>query len=145
MLLVARTSDRTGERRFHVVGLMLVAAVGLIGTMVFRHDPVPAMICLSLVAVGVLGYMAPYWALAAQVLPRGQAAVGLAGINSIAALGGFFSPYIIGRNATADDVTVGLYFPIICLVVCAVMLSFLKVPKEPRLTATVPSATTASV
>uniref|UniRef100_A0AAU3H254 MFS transporter n=1 Tax=Streptomyces sp. NBC_01401 TaxID=2903854 RepID=A0AAU3H254_9ACTN len=130
MLLVARNSDRTGERRFHIIGLMLLGAVGLAGTIAFRHDPVPAMVCLSLVAVGVLGYMAPYWALAARILPREQTAVGLAGINSIAALGGFFSPYIIGRNATADDVTVGLYFPIACLVVCAVMLAFLKVPRE---------------
>ncbi|WP_406151085.1 MFS transporter [Streptomyces sp. NBC_01012] len=130
MLLVARNSDRTGERRFHIIGLMLLGAVGLAGTIAFRHEPVPAMVCLSLVAVGVLGYMAPYWALAARILPREQTAVGLAGINSIAALGGFFSPYIIGKNATADDVTVGLYFPIACLVVCAVMLAFLKVPRE---------------
>ncbi|GAA3748122.1 MFS transporter [Streptomyces tremellae] len=132
MLLVARNSDRTGERRYHVMGLMLLGALGLGGTIAFRHDPVPAMVCLSLVAIGVLGYMAPYWALAAQVLPREQAAVGLAGINSIAALGGFFSPYIIGENATADDVTVGLYFPIACLVVCAVMLAFLKAPRAPH-------------
>ncbi|MFD8628535.1 MFS transporter [Streptomyces hygroscopicus] len=132
MLLVARSSDRTGERRFHVVGLMLLGALGLAGTIVFRHEPAPALVCLSLVAVGVLGYMAPYWALAARVLPREQTAVGLAGINSIAALGGFFSPYIIGKNATADDVTVGLYFPIVCLVVCAVMLAVLKVPRDRR-------------
>lgn len=145
MLLVARNSDRTGERRLHVIALMLLGAVGLFGTIVFRHDPVPAMICLSLVAIGVLGYMAPYWALAARVLPREQTAVGLAGINSIAALGGFFSPYIIGKNATADDVTVGLYFPIVCLVVCAVLLAFLKVPRD-RQPADAPAApTTAGV
>ncbi|MFD8568416.1 MFS transporter [Streptomyces sp. NPDC059639] len=130
MLIVARTSDRTGERRLHVIGLMLLAALGLFGTIVFRHTPAMALICLSMVAVGVLGYMAPYWALAARVLPRKETAVGLAGINSIAALGGFVSPYLIGKNATADDVTVGLYFPIGCLVVCAVMLAFLKVPRE---------------
>ncbi|MEU6608492.1 MFS transporter [Streptomyces shenzhenensis] len=132
MLLIARNSDRTGERRFHVIGLMLLGAVGLGGTIAFRHSPTPALICLSMVAIGVLGYMAPYWALAARVLPREQTAVGLAGINSIAALGGFVSPYLIGKNATADDVTVGLYFPIGCLIVCAVMLAFLKVPRDQR-------------
>lgn len=145
MLLVARNSDRTGERRFHVIGLMLLGALGLAGTIVFRHSPVPALICLSLVAVGVLGYMAPYWALASWILPREQTAVGLAGINSIAALGGFASPYIIGMNATADDVTVGLYFPIACLVVCAVMLAFLKVPRERQHTDSPAPPTTAGV
>jgi ACS family tartrate transporter-like MFS transporter len=132
MLIVARNSDRTGERRGHVVVMMLLAAVGLFGTIQFRHTPVAALICLSLVAIGVLGYLAPYWALAARVLSKEHTAVGLAAINSIAALGGFFGPYVIGKNATADDVSVGLYFPIGCLVVCAVMLCFLKVTKERR-------------
>ncbi|NIH84526.1 MFS transporter [Amycolatopsis granulosa] len=132
MLLVARNSDRTGERRGHVVAMMLLAAIGLFGTIQFRHTPVAALICLSLVAIGVLGYLAPYWALAARLLSKEHTAVGLAAINSIAALGGFFGPYVIGKNATADDVSVGLYFPIACLVLCAVMLSVLKVTKERR-------------
>jgi ACS family tartrate transporter-like MFS transporter len=130
MLLVARNSDRTGERRGHVIALMLLAALGLFGTIQFRHDPVLALTCLSMVAVGVLGYMAPYWAMASRVLSRERTAVGLAAINSIAALGGFFGPYVIGKNATADDATIGLYFPIGCLVVCAVMLAFLRVPRD---------------
>ncbi|MFE0020235.1 MFS transporter [Amycolatopsis sp. NPDC059021] len=132
MLLVARNSDRTGERRGHVIAMMLLAAIGLFGAIQFRHTPVAALICLSLVAVGVLGYLAPYWALASRILSKEHTAVGLAAINSIAALGGFFGPYVIGKNATADNVTVGLYFPIGCLVVCAVMLAFLKASRGPR-------------
>ncbi|MFD9890745.1 MFS transporter [Amycolatopsis sp. NPDC059027] len=132
MLLVARNSDRTGERRGHVIAMMLLAAIGLFGAIQFRHTPAAALICLSLVAVGVLGYLAPYWALASRILSKEHTAVGLAAINSIAALGGFFGPYVIGKNATADNVTVGLYFPIGCLVVCAVMLAFLRVSRGPR-------------
>lgn len=130
MLLVARNSDRTGERRGHVVVLMVLAAAGLAGTIAFREQPVPALVCLSLVAIGVLGYMAPYWAMAARVLSREHTAVGLAAINSIAALGGFLGPYVIGINAGEDDVSVGLYFPIGCLIVCAVMLLAVRVPRD---------------
>ncbi|TQC49976.1 MFS transporter [Rhodococcus sp. WS4] len=130
MLLISRYSDRTGERKLFVIGLMILAAVGLFGTILFRHSPVLALTSLSMVAVGVLGYMAPYWAMAAQVLTRAETAVGLAAINTIAAMGGFFGPYVIGKNATADNVTVGLYFPIACLLICAVMLAFLKIPKK---------------
>ncbi|REE75911.1 ACS family tartrate transporter-like MFS transporter [Rhodococcus wratislaviensis] len=130
MLLISRYSDRTGERKLFVIGLMVLAAVGLFGTIVFRHSPVLALTSLSMVAVGVLGYMAPYWAMAAQVLTRAETAVGLAAINTIAAMGGFFGPYVIGKNATADNVTIGLYFPIACLLICAVMLAFLKIPKK---------------
>ncbi|AXB42371.1 MFS transporter [Amycolatopsis albispora] len=130
MLLLARNSDRTGERKLHVIALVLVAAVGFLGAILFKTTPVLSLISLSLAAVGVLGYLAPYWAMAAKVLSKEHTAVGLAGINSIAALGGFFGPYAIGLAATETDVTVGLYFPIGCLVVSAIMLSFLRVPRE---------------
>ncbi|MFR9728313.1 MFS transporter [Saccharopolyspora sp. MS10] len=130
MLLVARNSDRTGERRGHVVALMLLAAIGLAGTIWFRQDPVPALVCLSMVAIGVLGYMAPYWAMAARLLSREHTAVGLAAINSIAALGGFLGPYVIGINAGEGDVSLGLYFPIGCLLVCALMLLAVRLPRD---------------
>ncbi|GAA3360237.1 MFS transporter [Saccharopolyspora gregorii] len=139
MLLVARNSDRTGERRGHVVALMLLAAAGLAGTIWFRQDPVPALVCLSMVAVGVLGYMAPYWAMAARVLSREHTAVGLAAINSIAALGGFLGPYVIGINAGEGNVSLGLYFPIGCLVVCAVMLLAVRVPRDEAARTVVPA------
>ncbi|MCA1188838.1 MULTISPECIES: MFS transporter [unclassified Saccharopolyspora] len=139
MLLVARNSDRTGERRGHVVALMLLAAAGLAGTIWFRQDPVPALVCLSMVAVGVLGYMAPYWAMAARVLSREHTAVGLAAINSIAALGGFLGPYVIGINAGEGNVSLGLYFPIGCLVVCAVLLLAVRVPRDEAARTVVPA------
>ncbi|MEU6644117.1 MFS transporter [Saccharomonospora sp. NPDC046836] len=135
MLLLARNSDRTGERKIHVIALVLVAALGFFGAIQFKSVPALSLVSLSLAAIGVLGYLAPYWAMAARVLTKEQTAVGLAAINSIAALGGFFGPYAIGLAATDTDVTVGLYFPIGCLVVAAVMLSVLKVPREVRPTA----------
>ncbi|SFW79029.1 MFS transporter [Amycolatopsis australiensis] len=130
MLLLARNSDRTGERKGHVVALVLVAALGFFGAIQFKSVPALSLVSLSLAAVGVLGYLAPYWAMAAKVLSKEHTAVGLAAINSIAALGGFFGPYAIGLAATDTDVTVGLYFPIGCLVLAAIMLAFLRVPRE---------------
>ncbi|MCR6484946.1 MFS transporter [Amycolatopsis sp. OK19-0408] len=130
MLLLARNSDRTGERKGHVIALVLVAALGFFGAIMFKSVPVLSLVSLSLAAVGVLGYLAPYWAMASKVLSKEHTAVGLAAINSIAALGGFFGPYAIGLAATDTDVTVGLYFPIGCLVLSAIMLAFLKVPRE---------------
>jgi sugar phosphate permease len=127
MFLIARNSDRTGERRFHTMGALSLAAIGLLGTILTVDTAQVALIFLSMTAIGVLGYLAPYWALASQVLTRAETAVGLAAINTIAALGGFAAPYVIGKNATADDVTIGLYFPIGCLVVSVIMLGLVKV------------------
>ncbi|MFE2119187.1 hypothetical protein ACFW9U_00870 [Rhodococcus aetherivorans] len=36
---------------------------------------------------------------------------------------------VIGKNATADDVTIGLCFPIGCLLVAGVMLALVKLPR----------------
>jgi ACS family tartrate transporter-like MFS transporter len=130
MVVLARNSDRTGERKGHVIALVLVAALGFFGAIQFKSVPALSLVSLSLAAIGVLGYLAPYWAMASKVLSKEHTAVGLAAINSIAALGGFFGPYAIGLAATDTDVTVGLYFPIGCLVVAAVMLAFLRVPRE---------------
>ncbi|MFF0144892.1 ACS family tartrate transporter-like MFS transporter [Amycolatopsis sulphurea] len=130
MLLLARNSDRTGERKGHVITLVLAAALGFFGAIQFKSVPALSLISLSLAAIGVLGYLAPYWAMASRVLSKEHTAVGLAAINSIAALGGFFGPYAIGLAATDTDVTVGLYFPIGCLILSAVLLAFLKVPRE---------------
>ncbi|RJQ85105.1 MFS transporter [Amycolatopsis panacis] len=130
MLLLARNSDRTGERKGHVITLVLVAALGFFGAIQFKSVPALSLISLSLAAIGVLGYLAPYWAMASRVLSKEHTAVGLAAINSIAALGGFFGPYAIGLAATDTDVTIGLYFPIGCLILSAVLLAFLKVPRE---------------
>ncbi|GAA4670227.1 MFS transporter [Gordonia humi] len=132
MVLIARFSDRTGERKYHTIVSLLVAAVGLFGTIQCVGTPAVAMVFLSMAAIGVLGYLAPYWAMASQVLSKKETVVGLAAINTIAALGGFFGPYVIGKNASADDVTIGLYFPIGCLILSGIMLAFVKVPKMVR-------------
>jgi ACS family tartrate transporter-like MFS transporter len=110
--------------------LVLVAAIGFFGAIQFKTVPVLSLASLSLAAIGVLGYLAPYWAMSARVLSKEQSAVGLAAINSIAAIGGFLGPYAIGITATDTDVTTGLYFPIGCLVLAAIMLAFLKVPRD---------------
>jgi len=127
MVLIGRNSDRTMERRYHAVALSGLAAVGLLGTIAFRHNPVLAIISLCMVAVGVLSFIAPFWAMASEGLSKGQTAVGLPMINTIAALGGFFGPYVVGKNATTGNVTLGLYFPIAALIICGVMLLFWKV------------------
>lgn len=130
MLLVAGNSDRTGERKRHVIVLVLVAALGFFGAIQFKSSPSLSLISLSLAAIGVFGSLAPMWGIAARMLSRQYTAVGLAAVNTLSALSGFFAPYIIGLAATDTDVTVGLYFPIGCLVLSAVMLAFLKVPRD---------------
>ncbi|WP_368680757.1 MFS transporter (plasmid) [Rhodococcus opacus] len=126
MLLVARYSDLLGSRKPLVMATLVVAVVGLVVTTIFRDTPLLGMVGLSLLAMGVFSYLGPFWALATEALTRAQTAVGLAMINAIAAAGGFFGPFVIGRTAAADDVILGLLFPAVSMSLGIVLLIFLK-------------------
>jgi ACS family tartrate transporter-like MFS transporter len=52
--------------------------------------------CLSLVAIGIWGTLGPFWALATSFLSGTAASGGIALINSVGNLGGFFGPYLVG-------------------------------------------------
>lgn len=139
MILVARYSDLLGNRKGLVMGCLAVAVLGLVVTMVFRESPDLGLIGLCLLAIGVFSYLGPFWALASEALTRAQTAVGLATINAIAAAGGFFGPYVIGKTSAADDVIFSLIFPAICMAVAIVLLVWVKPAKD------TPAAVTATV
>ncbi len=95
MVLVGRSSDRTGERHLHLALPALVGAVGFLAT-TRAGTPVLLVAALSLAAFGVLGWLGPFWALPTAFLREQAAAGGIALINSMGAAGGFVGPYLIG-------------------------------------------------
>jgi ACS family tartrate transporter-like MFS transporter len=95
MILIGRSSDRTGERFKHVAVPSFIAAIGF-STSAFLTSPVPAMIALTVAAVGDLGTRGPFWALPTRFLAGSAAAGGIALINTLGSLGGFVGPYAVG-------------------------------------------------
>ena len=120
-ILWARHSDKTGERTWHVVLACLVAAAGL----VWAANLVGLIACIAALAVVNLGITAakpPLWSMPTLFLGGAGAAAGIALINSIGNLGGFFGPYIVGvfkqRTGSYDG---GLYAVAASLVVSAIV------------------------
>ena len=95
MVVIARSSDKTGERRWHLATSAAIAVVGLIAASVF-HNPIIAFAGLCLTAFGIWGTVGPFWALPRAFLTGTSAAAAIALINSVGNLGGFAGPFIVG-------------------------------------------------
>lgn len=96
MVLIGRHSDRTGERHFHLALPALVGSVGFLAVSTAEGTGwLIAALCLA--ALGVLGWLGPFWALPTAFLKGEAAAGGVALINSMGAFGGFVGPYLLGK------------------------------------------------
>jgi ACS family tartrate transporter-like MFS transporter len=95
MVAIGRSSDRRGERRWHVA-LPAFAAAGGLTISALTRDPVVALAALSLGAAGIWGVMGPFWSLPPAFLSGAGAAAGIALVNSVGNLGGFVGPYLVG-------------------------------------------------
>ncbi|MBX8512562.1 MFS transporter [Pseudomonas cichorii] len=85
MILWGRSSDRTGERRWHTAMTMLMIAGGLLLTL-FTSSLVATVIMLSLVLIGAYSMKGPFWALVSGWLSSSTAAAGLAAVGALANL-----------------------------------------------------------
>ena len=95
MILVSRSSDRKLERRYHAAIPGIAAGIAFVSLGATR-SPLVSIALLSLVAVGVYSFYAPFFSLPSEFLTGFSAASGIALINSVANLGGFAGPYAIG-------------------------------------------------
>jgi MFS family permease len=125
MILVSRSSDRTLERRFHAaipVGLGGIALL-LLGQF---HGPIAEVGLMSVLAIGLYGFMGPFFALPGAFLSGYAAAAGIALMNSVANVGGFLGPYAVGVMSTwAGGIYKGvalLGIPLLCSSALLVLL-----------------------
>lgn len=104
MIINARHSDRTGERRLHVAIPAFVGAAG-VAVALFMDSPYLVIAALTLTAVGVNSAIPVFWQLPSTFLTGTGAAAGIAMINSFGNIGGFAGPYMTGwlRDATGNN------------------------------------------
>ena len=95
MVLWGLSSDRTGERVYHnaLPLAWMVVAILAIGSVHSLWTIIPL---LTLIAAGTYASKGPFWALSAEWLGPTAAAAGLAQINALGNLSGFFFNYAIG-------------------------------------------------
>ena len=95
MVLVGMHSDRSGERRWHTAIPAFVGAAALVAAG-YGRSTVVVVACIGLGLVCAESMVGPFWAMATSRMAGLSAAAGIAVINSLANLGGYYGPDIIG-------------------------------------------------
>ena len=117
MVIWSRNSDRTMERKGHASVAFIIAALGIAGS-TFVDDPLMKMIALSIGSIGVFAVLPVFWTLPTAFLSGASAAAGIAVINSIGNLAGFFGPFVMGE---LKDITGHYSAGLLVIAGCAVM------------------------
>ncbi|HEX7800530.1 MAG TPA: MFS transporter, partial [Asticcacaulis sp.] len=131
MALWSRRSDKNGERVYHSAAAALLAAGGLAAS-AFFNAPIPSILALTAASVGTLAAMPPFWTLPTAFLCAEVAAVGIALVNSIGNLAGFFGPYLVGWiKETSNDFSYALLALSAAPLFSAVLLVWL-IPEQKR-------------
>jgi len=95
MILWGMSSDASMERIGHLTIALAIAAIG-VGASAALGDPTLKMIALTFGAFGVFAALPIFWTLPTAILSGATAAAGIAAINSIGNLSGYFGPFVVG-------------------------------------------------
>lgn len=95
MLVLGRSSDHFGERRWH---LAVACAGGAVGLLLTAMAPTPTLRIVGVIVATAMfiGGTPLVWALSGNFMSGKAAATGYALINAVAALGGLIGPYAMG-------------------------------------------------
>jgi sugar phosphate permease len=131
MVLIAGSSDKRAERRYHFAFAMGIAALGLFICAAFLQNGLMTMAALCLAAFGIWGSVGPFWAMPTNYLSPIASAGGIALINSVGNLGGFAGPYIVGNiKEHSTSFSTALIFLACPLVFAALLICFLSFKTE---------------
>ena len=131
MVVWGRISDRMNERRWNLFIGCVFSTVGLV-IAGMTMGTWWALVGMSIAAMGFYGSKGPFFAMPPLFLSGPALAAGIAWINSIGNLGGFFGPWYVGvMKDLTGNYAGGLYglalLGLIAAIVCAV---FLHIPSR---------------
>jgi len=126
MVVWGRISDRMNERRWNLFIGCVFSTVGLV-IAGMTMGTWWALVGMSIAAMGFYGSKGPFFAMPPMFLSGAGLAAGIAWINSIGNLGGFFGPWYVGvMKDLTGSYAGGLYglalLGLIAAIVCALFL-----------------------
>ena len=125
MVLLARSADRRGERRWHIAIPAVIGAIGFVISVKFSANVPVAMLGMSIATMGIMSVLPIFWSIPTAYLGGAAAAAGIALINSFGNLSGFAGPslmgWVKGVTGTLDS---GVYLLAACLLAGGLLTLF---------------------
>ena len=125
ILFVGWNADRTNAYKNHLLVCFLISVLGFIGCG-FSSSVFMMVLMLAITSAGLYGFTGCFFAYLTFFFTDSTAPVGIAVVNSFAALGGFVGPMILGSVAF----TTGMFIIAGILVIGAITLMTLKLATE---------------
>jgi len=139
MIVTAKSSDKTGERRAHMSLTLIVSGASFLGALVTQGFPLLSFSLLSLAVAAVYASLGPFWALPTETLPLKVVATAMGLINAVGNLGGYFGPVVVGHFLKqSGGFVLGFGALGIALLIAAAM-AFMLHPAKPAVAVTVSS------
>jgi ACS family tartrate transporter-like MFS transporter len=130
-MFVGWNSDRTKERRFHVVVPIALGALALAMAPLTQGHLFLTIACFMLAFVGFKAYMPAFWSLPNLFLAEAAAAGSIGLINSIGNLGGFLGPSVLGHvQKLTGSFVGGIYFLSVSMTVSATIIFLLRLERR---------------
>lgn len=128
ILFVGWSADRTNAHKSHLLVCFLISIIGFIGCG-FSNSVFMMVLMLAITSAGLYGFTGCFFAYLTFFFTESTAPVGIALVNSFAALGGFVGPMILGAVAF----TSGMFIIAGLLAIGGVTLMSLKLASERKL------------
>jgi ACS family tartrate transporter-like MFS transporter len=140
MVFCGWLSDRIGDRRWSLFTTCVISTLGLVmaGLTIGTWW---SLVGMTIAAIGFYGTKGPFWSMPTMFLTGAGAATGIAWINSLGNLGGFFGPTLVGwAKSLTGSFSGGLYALALCALFSAVIsLFWLHIPSAVARAESVPA------
>jgi MFS transporter, ACS family, tartrate transporter len=110
MILISRSSDRTGERFWHVICPVTIGALGMLAVAFSLGNVYVAMAAFCVALCGLSSTLPVFWNLPTAYFGAATAAAGIGAINTIGNMSGYLAPQVMGL---LHDRTGGYLVPLI--------------------------------
>jgi MFS transporter, ACS family, tartrate transporter len=131
IVAVSYSSDRTGDRKFHLSCLYAAAALALVAS-AYAPNHAIAYLLLCVVGLCINSSLTLYWSLSSLLMTGISAAGAIAFVNTIAQLGGIIGPWMSGyiRARTGSFTLVLVALAAFLLLSALITLTLRVTPKQ---------------